>query len=79
MVPADEAARLVDVAGLSHDLEVLLVVEQESQSPPDHRVVVGEHDPDRAWRLRLSAHLMVVGHRQRTVSSIAGIGRSRRS
>ena len=47
MVAAHVAPRALDVAGLGHDLEVLLAVEQQPQAAAHDRVVVGEHDPDR--------------------------------
>jgi hypothetical protein len=45
-VSAHVAQGPVDVAGLGHDLETLLGVEQQPQSASDDRVIVGENDLD---------------------------------
>ena len=47
-----KAGRLVDrlepVARLGHDLDVLLAGEQHAEAGADHRLVVGDEDPDRS-------------------------------
>ena len=43
---AHVAPRALDVAGLRHDVEVGLAVQQHAQAAAHHGVVVGEHDPD---------------------------------
>ena len=61
MVAAHIAPGRVGVAGLGHDLEARLRVEQHPQAAADHRVVVGDHDPNaldarllgRQWYFRL--------------------------
>ena len=39
----------VDVAGLGHDLDVVLGLEQHAQAGAHDRMIVGEHDRDRAF------------------------------
>ncbi len=53
VMAAHVARGALHVAGLGHDFEVGLAVEQHAQATADDRMIVREHDPDQLGRPRL--------------------------
>ena len=70
---AQIAPHAVEVRRLGHDLEVLLLLEQQPQAPPHDSMVVGDHDADRRrFRLigtQLSLGSVLVGHRRHGIAA----------
>ena len=56
MVTSHVAASRLDILGLGDDLEAVLVVQQLAQPASDDRVVIGDHDSDRAGICILDRH-----------------------
>jgi hypothetical protein len=77
------APRALDIAGLSDDLEVRLILQQQSQTAANHLVVIGEDDSDYRHRREslvlsrfLARRTFVTAHRLEGTASTVGADRA---